>query len=307
MRVIITGGSGLIGQALGKELSQHGYEVIVLSRSLSRSPEASQGSGSDNIRIVRWDGKTALGWGELANEAKAIVNLAGANISGGRWTDAKKRLILQSRVDAGSAVTQAVESVSTKPQVVVQSSAVGYYGAHGDEPVTEAAPVGQDFLAGVCVKWEASSAGVENAGVRRVIVRTGVVLSDRGGALPLMTLPYRLFAGGPIGSGRQWFPWITLADEVGAIRFLIENPAALGVFNLSAPNPLTNREFGKVLGKVLRRPSYFPAPAFLFKLLFGEMSTILLDGQRQIPERLLKLGYSFRFQQAEQALREIYP
>ena len=307
MRVIITGGSGLIGQALGKELSQHGYEVIVLSRSLSRSPEASQGSGSDNIRIVRWDGKTALGWGELANEAKAIVNLAGANISGGRWTDAKKRLILQSRVDAGSAVTQAVESVSTKPQVVVQSSAVGYYGAHGDEPVTEAAPVGQDFLAGVCVKWEASSAGVENAGVRRVIVRTGVVLSDRGGALPLMALPYRLFAGGPIGSGRQWFPWITLADEVGAIRFLIENPAALGVFNLSAPNPLTNREFGKVLGKVLRRPSYFPAPAFLFKLLFGEMSTILLDGQRQIPERLLKLGYSFRFQQAEQALREIYP
>lgn len=307
MRVIITGGSGLIGQALGKELSQHGYEVIVLSRSLSRSPEASQGSGSDNIRIVRWDGKTALGWGELANEAKAIVNLAGANISGGRWTDAKKRLILQSRVNAGSAVTQAVESVSTKPQVVVQSSAVGIYGAHGDEPVTEAAPVGQDFLAGVCVKWEASSAGVENAGVRRVIVRTGVVLSDRGGALPLMALPYRLFAGGPIGSGRQWFPWITLADEVGAIRFLIENPAALGVFNLSAPNPLTNREFGKVLGKVLRRPSYFPAPAFLFKLLFGEMSTILLDGQRQIPERLLKLGYSFRFQQAEQALREIYP
>jgi uncharacterized protein (TIGR01777 family) len=302
MRVIITGGSGLIGQALGKELSQHGYTVVVLSR----SPETSQGSLPDSIRIVRWDGKTARGWEDLANEAKAIVNLAGANISSGRWTDAKKRLIVQSRVDAGNAVTQAVENASTKPEVVVQSSAVGYYGPHGDDPVTEASPAGQDFLASVCVRWEASSAGVEKAGVRRVVVRTGVVLSSRGGALPLMALPYRLFIGGPIGSGRQWFPWISLADEVGAIRFLIENPAASGVFNFSAPNPLTNHDFGKVLGKVLRRPSYFPLPAFLLNLIFREMSTILLDGQRQIPERLLNLGYSFRFQQAEQVLREIY-
>jgi uncharacterized protein (TIGR01777 family) len=261
----------------------------------------------EGIRILRWDGKSAHGWGDLANEAKAIVNLAGANISGGRWNDAKKRLIVQSRVNAGNAVTLAVGSASTKPEVVVQASAVGYYGPHGDELLTEAAPVGHDFLARVCLQWEGSSVGVEKAGVRRVIVRTGVVLSNRGGALPLMALPYRLFAGGPIGSGRQWFPWISLADEVGAIRFLIENPSASGVFNLSAPNPLTNQEFGKVLGKVLHRPSYFPAPAFFFKLLFGEMSTILLDGQRQIPERLLNLGYSFRFQQAEQALREIYP
>jgi uncharacterized protein len=302
MRVIIAGGSGLIGRALGIELSQHGYEVVVLSR----SPEASPGNLPGSLRIVHWDGKSTRGWGDLVNEAKAIVNLAGASISGGRWTDAKKRLIVQSRVDAGNAVTQAVGNASSKPEVVVQASAVGYYGPHRDELLTEAAPVGSDFLARVCVQWEASSADVEKAGVRRVIVRTGVVLSNRGGALPLMALPYRLFVGGPIGTGRQWFPWISLADEVGAIRFLIENSSASGVYNFCAPNPLTNQEFGEVLGKVLHRPSYFPAPAFLFKLLFGEMSTILLDGQRQIPERLLNLGYSFQFQQAEQALKEIY-
>jgi uncharacterized protein (TIGR01777 family) len=195
---------------------------------------------------------------------------------------------------------------SPKPEVVVQSSAVGYYGPHGDEEVTEETPAGEDFLANVCAQWEAATSSVEQDGVRRVVIRTGVVISARGGALPLMALPFRLFVGGPIGSGEQWFPWISLADETAAIRFLIENQAATGVYNLCAPNPLKNKEFGKVLGKVLNRPSYFPVPALVFRLLFGEMSTILLDGQRQVPERLLQLGYNFRSSQAEQALRDIY-
>lgn len=302
MRVIITGGSGLIGQALAQELSQNGYEVVVLSR----SPEAVQPRLPPGVRSVGWDGKSASGWSDLANGAKAIVNLAGANISGGLWTTARKRLLLHSRTDAGMAVSQAVEAATSKPEVVVQSSAVGYYGPHGDEPVTEDTPPGSDFLARLCLQWEASSAGVEKIGVRRVVVRTGVALSARGGALPLIALPYWLFVGGPIGSGKQWFPWISLVDEAVAIRFLIEDQSAAGVYNFSAPGPLINREFGKILGKVIRRPSYFPVPAFIFKLIFGEMSTVLLDGQRQIPERLLKIGYKFQYPQAEQALMHIY-
>jgi uncharacterized protein len=302
MRVIITGGTGLIGQALAKELSEHGYEVVILSR----SPQTARGYLPPTVRCVGWDGKTANGWGELASGATAIVNLAGANISGGRWTTDKKRQILQSRLDAGRAVSSAVADASIKPEIVVQSSAVGYYGPHGDEPVTEDTPAGKDYLADVCVRWEASTAGVEKSGVRRVIIRTGVALSARGGALPLMALPYRLFAGGPIGSGRQWFPWISMIDEAAAIRFMIENKAALGVYNFCAPNPLTNKEFGKVLGKVFHRPSYLSVPAFAFKLILGEMSTILLDGQRQVSERLQQSGYIFQFPDAEQALMDIY-
>ncbi len=301
-RIIIAGGSGLIGSALASELSSQGYEVVILSR----SPQAHQQGLPAVVRLEGWDGKSHSGWGELANGAKAVVNLAGSNISGGRWTASRKQQILHSRLEAGAAVTQAVESASAKPEVVVQASAVGYYGPHGDENVTEETPPGRDFLAGVCRQWEASTAGVEAMGVRRVVVRTGVALSARGGALPLMALPYRLFVGGPIGSGKQWFPWISIRDEAAGIRFLIEDQTASGAYNFSAPEPLTNREFGKVLGKVLSRPSFFPVPAFFFKLLFGEMSTIMLDGQRQIPERLLKAGFQFQFPKAKQALIDIY-
>ncbi len=301
-RVVITGGSGLIGRALSKELVQNEYEVVVLSR----SPAATKVPLPTGVRVVGWDGSSASGWSHLAEGAKAIVNLAGANISGGRWTAARKRLILQSRLAAGKAVSQAVEDASIKPEVVVQASAVGYYGPHGDEILTEDTPPGGDFLADVCVQWEGSTLRVENAGVRRVVVRTGVALSRKGGALPLMALPYRLFVGGPIGSGKQWFPWISLVDEAAAIRFLIQDQSAFGVYNFSAPEPLVNKEFGKVLGKVLHRPSYFPVPSLVFKLIFGEMSTILLDGQRQIPERLIKSGYKYHFSQAEQALLDIY-
>lgn len=302
MKIIITGGSGLIGSALAKDLSENGYEVIVLSR----SPLAVQEKLTPGVRCLGWDGQTSQGWGDLASGAKAIVNLAGANISGGRWTPARKRLILQSRLQAGQAVTQAFQTASPKPEALVQASAVGYYGPHGDEPVTEETAKGQDFLAHVCAEWEASTAGVEQAGVRRVIIRTGVALAKQGGAFPLMALPYRLYIGGPIGSGKQWLPWISLKDEVGAIRFLIEDSMASGIYNFSSPNPTTNKSFGQVLGEVLRRPSYLPVPAFFLKLLFGEMATILLDGQRQIPERLVRQGYVFRFPDLELAIRDIF-
>jgi len=299
MRVILTGGTGLIGSALVENLHEAGYEVIILSRNPARH------SAVPGVKLIKWDGLTSQGWGEWVDSHTAILNRAGDNLSSGRWTAGKKRLIGESRVNAGKAVVQAVQHAAQKPAVVIQSSAVGVYGPRLTDPVTEATSLGTDFLANVCKEWESSTAAVEEMGVRRVITRTGVAISIKGGAFPPLMLPYRLLVGGPVGSGDQYFPWIHMADEVAATRFLIEHPETTGAYNLCAPNPLTNREFGKVLGRVLGRPSWIPVPAFALRLLFGEMSTILLDGQREVPERLLAAGFRFRFPEAEAALRDL--
>jgi uncharacterized protein (TIGR01777 family) len=182
---------------------------------------------------------------------------------------------------------------------------VGYYGPRGDKKITEETPPGTDFLGQLAVEWEASTAAVEALGVRRAIIRSGAVLSTEGGAFPPMLVQFRLFAGGPLGSGRQWLPWIHLADEVRAIRFLIENESAEGAFNLMAPTPLTNADFGRMLGRVMGRPSYVPIPAFALRLVLGEMSTVILNGQRAIPCRLLDLGFTFRFPDAEAAVQDL--
>ena len=303
MRVIITGGTGLIGRALATNLLNGGggkHEVIVLSRNPHRVSGLPRG-----VQVVGWDGRSAQGWEHLIEGADAIVNLAGASLSEGRWTEQRKHLIFDSRVHAGQAVTQAIEGARLKPKVLVQASATGYYGSHGDEKITEDAPPGNDFLAQVCIAWEAGTASVEQWGVRRVVIRTGVVLSTRGGALPRMTMPFKMFVGGPLGSGRQWLPWIHIADEVGAIRFLIDKEDAFGPFNLTAPEPATNRQFSRVLGRVLGRPSVLPVPAAALRLMFGEMSMVLLEGQRAVPQRLLAAGYQFRFPDLEQALRHL--
>jgi uncharacterized protein (TIGR01777 family) len=252
-----------------------------------------------------WDGRTPQGWGHLVNEADAIVNLAGASLADGRWTKQRKREIFESRVQAGQAVAQAVESATRKPKVLVQASAVGYYGPHEDEVMTEEAPPGDDFPAEVCLGWEASTAPVEELGVRRVLLRTGVVLDAKEGALPRMLLPFKLFVGGPLGTGRQWLPWIHITDEVGAIRYLVDNDGASGPFNLTAPNPLTNADFSKTLGRVLGRPSVLPTPAAALCLLFGEMSTVLLDGQRAVPKHLHRCGFRFQFPTVEAALEDL--
>jgi hypothetical protein len=234
-----------------------------------------------------------------------VVNLAGESLAAGRWTPERRRSIQESRVHAGQAVVEAVQAAGQKPLLVVQASAVGYYGPHGGEEITESTPPGADFLAQVCTAWEATTAPVEAAGVRRVILRTGIVFSRNGGALPRLTLPFRFFAGGRLGSGRQWYPWIHLADEVAAIRFLIDTAAATGAFNLTAPQPYTNDELSKLIAKVLGRPAVLPAPAFALRLLLGDMATVVLDGQRALPTRLLALGYRFRYTTAEGALRQL--
>lgn len=300
MRVIITGGTGLIGQALSKSLTNDGHEVIVLSR--NPKPTSASVTG---VQQVKWDAATTAGWGDLAGGAEAIVNLAGEGIADGRWSEERKRRIYASRVNAGKAVMEAIRAATTKPKTLIQSSAVGYYGPRGNEILTEAASPGSDFLAQVCFDWEASTAAAEGLGVRRAVIRSGIVLSNQGGAWPRIVLPFKLFAGGPIGSGKQYWPWIHLDDEVGAIRFLIDNPNGAGAFNLSATTPLTNKEFSTTLGSVMGRPSFFPVPSIALKSIFGEMSTVLLDGQRAVPSRLQELAYPFKYPTAEAAFQEL--
>jgi uncharacterized protein len=299
MKIIITGGTGLIGNALAENLARDGREVIVLSRGSEPG-----NSLATNIRYVKWDGRSVQGWGHLVDGAGAIVNLAGKNLSSGRWTDRNKQEVLDSRLNAGAALVQAVRQAERKPAVLVQSSAVGYYGFSESAVFTEEASPAGDFLGTVGQKWEASTQAVEELGVRRVMVRSGVVLSARSGALPRMQLPFKLFVGGPLGSGRQWMSWVHLDDEVRALRFLVENPQAFGAFNTSA-QPVTNRQFSRSLGKAMRRPSSIPMPAFALRLLFGEMSSVLLQGQRVSSQKLLDHGFQFNFPDIDSAFRDL--
>ncbi len=301
MRILIAGGTGLIGTALVKSLRDNGNEVIILTR----APEQAGERAVSGVRLEMWDGRSTEGWGPLVEEVDAIVNLAGEGIADGRWTAARKRRIRDSRVEAGQALVAAVAEADAKPDVVIQSSAVGYYGPCADEILTEEAAAGSDFLAEVCVEWEASTVGVEEMGVRRPVIRTGVVLSAEGGAFPRMALPFRLFAGGPLGSGKQYFPWIHIDDEVAAIRFLLSSETASGPYNLTAPDPLKNRDFVRLLGRAMRRPAIVPTPSFALKAIFGEMSTVLLDGQRAVPARLQEAGFEYAYTDAGGALKDL--
>ena len=300
MRVIVTGGTGLIGRALARGLSTDGHEVIVLSRRAQASERRAGGA-----QVVGWDARTTAGWGSWVDGADAVVNLAGENIGGGLWTAAHKRRIMESRILAGQAVVQAIEQAAHRPRVLVQASGIGYYGRRGDETLTESDAPGSDWLAQVAVAWEACTQSLEALGVRRAVIRTAGVLDSREGFLPRMLLPFRLFIGGPLGGGRQWLPWIHLADEVGAIRFLIDHPQAAGAFNLAAPDAVRNADFGRALGRVLGRPSFMPAPALALRLALGELAGLILEGQRAVPRRLTELGFTFRFPDLEPALRDV--
>lgn len=302
-RVIITGGTGFLGRALAQALPANEYELIALTRQPDKAKNL-----PNQMRAVQWDGRTAEGWGDLANGAYAIVNLAGESIGNPPipWSAARKQKIRDSRVNAGQAIVAAVQATTEKPRVVIQSSAVGYYGSRGDTPLTEDTSAGSDFLAKVCVDWEASSAEVWSLGVRRAVIRTGLPLSKNEGVLPLLALPFKFFVGGPMGSGKQYIPWIHLADYVAAIRLVMENATLRGAFNLAAPNPLTNAEFNRALGKVMGRPSWMPVPEIALKIALGEMADqLLLTSQRIVPKRLQDAGFKFQFTDAEVALRDV--
>ncbi len=301
MRVIITGGTGLIGRALVADLLRDKHEVIVLSR----RPAQYQGQMPPGTRLEAWDGHSAAGWGGLVEGTDAIVNLAGAGIADQRWSRKRKELILQSRLQAGRAVVAAIQAAAHRPAVLLQASAIGYYGPRQDEMVLETTPAGHDFLGQVVTQWENVVAPVRDLRVRLVIMRTGLVLSPDGGALPQLLRPFKFMAGGPLGSGEQWYSWIHITDQVRAMRFLLATPTAEGVYNLTAPTPVTNRVFANTLGHVLERPALAPAPAIALKLLLGEMSTAVLEGQRVLPHRLQQAGFQFRYSTLEHALRDL--
>jgi uncharacterized protein len=301
MNTLITGGTGLIGRALTQSLLADGHNVWVLTR----DPKNLAPKHPEGITAVGWDGRTAQEWGGLVNDMDAIINLAGVNTASWPWSKARKRSFWNSRVWAGQAVAEAIRLAKKKPAVLIQSSGIGHYGFHGGLAI-ENTPPGNDYMARLTVAWEASSQSVEELGVRRAVIRTAVVLTRDNIILKLMELPASLFIGGRLGNGQQTLPWIHLADEVGAIRFLIDNQQASGPFNLVAPDISSNADFLYVLAKTLKRPYWFHVPAFLMRIFLGEMSVMVLEGRPAHPERLLEVGYQFKYPTLVSALKELY-
>ena len=301
MRVIITGATGFIGKALCEALHKD-YEVTALSRNVDRAQE----SIGHIAQVIEWDAKTPAGWEGEANGAFAIINLAGENVGSGRWNQARKNRILQSRLDSTNAIVAAIRNLQNKPKVVILASAIGYYGSRRDERLDETSPPGEGFLPNVCQQVESLAEEIERLGVRCAIIRSGVVLGQNGGALTKLAQPFKFYVGGYLGSGDQWFSWISLDDEITAIKFLMEHEQLKGAFNLTAPQPVTMKKFCKTLGKVLQHSSWTRVPAFILRLALGEMADeMLLSGQRVLPKRLLDAGFEFRYSEGEKALSAI--
>ena len=302
MKIIIAGGSGFIGQALTLHLSDSGHEVIVLSR----NPRRTQSQFNDKIQCLKWNDFDTSDWQEELESTEAVINLIGENIGQWPWTDQIKHKILYSRIHAGQAIVQAIQNAKNKSRLLIQSSATGYYGNNSENELTEEAPVGNGFLADVCRQWEASTINVEAIGVKRCVIRTGLVLGKNGGLLKKMILPFKMFVGGPIGSGQQMLPWIHMDDLVSAILFIIKSNNAQKIYNLCAPNSVSMNTFAGKLGKVLKRPSVFKVPEFVVKLIFGEMGReTILSGQNAVPKALLDSGFKFKFKNLDNALYKI--
>jgi uncharacterized protein len=295
MTLLIAGGSGFLGTALAKAFRAAGHRVMILTRRPQREGD------------VLWSTKpTDTTWRHALDRSDALINLAGVSIAGTRWTDERKRELRASRMEATQALVSAIAAANRAPAVFISSSAVGIYGVHGDEVLTEESPAGNDFLASLCRDWETLAIEASSRS-RVVLLRSGVVLGRDGGALPQLALPFRLFAGGPVGTGRQYLSWISLADWIGVVQWTLTRNHVSGPLNLTAPAPVTNAEFGRILGRVLSRPSFVPTPAFAVRLAFGELAdALILGGQRVVPTRATALGYEFKHQTLEPALREIY-
>ncbi|HTO93518.1 MAG TPA: TIGR01777 family oxidoreductase [Bacteroidota bacterium] len=300
MKIVVAGGTGFVGGAVIERLRSGGHDVVALARDTSRAALPA------GVQCVRWDGETVGAWAPHVREADAVVNLAGASLAGGRWTSWRKREILASRVNATRALLDAMAGGERTPRVYVSSSAVGYYGDVESGDVTEDHPPGFGFLADVCVRWEQEALAASGLGARVVILRTGVVLGSGGGALPRMMLPFRLFAGGPVGSGRQAFPWIHRDDVADIVAFAISRDDVRGPLNVTAPEAVDMRGFCAALGRALSRPSWLPVPPFVLRAALGEMADMLLTGQRVVPARLTMLGYTFRYPTLAPALASIF-
>ncbi|MGZ4835548.1 MAG: TIGR01777 family oxidoreductase [Terriglobales bacterium] len=295
MRVLVTGASGLLGSALMPALRNAGHEDVALVR---RAPRAGAAE-------IQWDPGGAID-GSRFSGADAVVHLAGENVGAGRWSEQRKGLILNSRVQGTQTIAASMARANPKPRVLVSASANGIYGETGDKVVAESEPPGSTFLSEVGRQWEQATRAASEAGIRTVMLRTGMVLSTTGGALPRMLPPFRMGAGGRIGDGRQWMSWIALDDVVALILFALTNESLRGPVNAVAPNPVTNAEFTRVLGSVLHRPTLFPVPAFVVRTMFGQMGEeLLLASNRAVPQAALAGGFQFRYPELRGALEHV--
>ena len=292
MRILICGASGLIGKALTKTLEAKGCELLLAGR---KEPQ--------DERETKWTIEDGFAEPKRLEGLDAVIHLAGESVSALRWTDEKKAAIRSSRVDGTRSVVDALAKLKSRPKVLISGSAVGFYGDRDDEILTESSTSGDNFLAKTCREWEAESRRAEDAGIRTVLLRTGVVLSKDGGALATMLLPFKMGVGGVIGDGKQWMSWISLDDEIRAIEFVLEHEEVRGAVNLVSPNPVTNQEFTSVLGEVLYRPTFIPLPEFAVSMLLGEMGDeLLLSSTRAVPARLEQLGFEWQFPELKPAL-----
>jgi uncharacterized protein (TIGR01777 family) len=285
MRVLITGATGLVGKKLQASFAGKGYEMLLASR-----------SEPNGANYIRWDAETGFAEPERLEGLDAVVHLAGESVFGLRWSDEKKKAIMDSRVKGTRSVVEAISRLKDRPKVFVSASAVGFYGNRGEEELTESSAAGDTFLADVAKAWEGEARRAEDAGIRTVLMRVGVVLSKEGGALATMLTPFKFGIGGVIASGKQWMSWIGVDDIVSIINFVIENENIRGAVNACAPNPVTNEEFTKTLGDVLYRPTFLPLPEFAISMIMGEMGEeLLLTSERVIPKRLLDAGFEFAY------------
>lgn len=298
MKVLIAGGSGFMGRHLIESLTADSHQVWVLSRNPNKKIKGAE--------VVIWDGKTLDGWEQVIRQVDAVVNLSGLSLYMWPWTKSKKQRFHDSRVFPGRALVSAIQNADHRPDVFLQVSGINHYGLRGETVADESAPPANDYLAQLTVAWEEATRPVVDLGVRHIVCRTSVVLARDAVLMQLMALPVRLFIGGRLGSGKQALPWIHFDDQIGAIRFLMENTEANGPYNLISPQATSNAEFMRTLTKTLKRPYWFPAPAFFLRLVLGEMSLLVTEGRFAQPKRLLEQGYVFRFPELEGALKDIF-
>ena len=301
MRIVVSGGTGFIGRPLCASLCQEGHRVTLLTR----KKEQAQRSCGSTVTAVEWNGRAAGDWEHCLDGTDAVIHLAGAPIADGRWTKARKRLLMESRVLSTRLLVEALSRCSSKPHTLISASGIGYYGASDDRGLDEGAARGQGFLADLCLAWEAEALRAAEFGVRVVVLRTGMVLEQDGGALPKMLLPFRLFAGGPIMPGTQWVSWIHRHDHIGLIKWTLTTPGVSGPVNAVAPEAVTMNRFCDALGRVLHRPSWLPVPGFMLNIVLGELGTLMTTGQRVTPAKALSEGYVFYYPTLEPALRAI--
>ena len=302
MKIVIAGGSGFLGSALVRRLVRDGHAVAVLTRDSSRAVPSIPGT----VPRLWWDGLNVGPWSAVIDGADAVVNLTGQDIGKQRWTRARKDQIRRSRVMSTDALVHAIRRAASRPEVFINVSAVGYYGATGNDVVTEGHRPGTGFLAGVTVAWEASARMAATLGVRVVLLRSGIVLGKGGGVLAKMTVPYRLYVGGKLGSGRQWIPWVHIDDFIEVILKVIQTPSLIGPINVVSPGIVRMDEFSAVLARVLDRPLWAHVPSIVLRLIFGEMASTVLTGQQAVPEVLNRSGFRFRYQSLATALRQIF-